>query len=94
MEWFKMKTDLVLDEDFSDKQLLAIIKAKALIARAENLPTKKSMNKELSKPERDFVADLLDELLEGMQKDIDRVAKKRGYSKAKMQQLRECGNYW
>jgi hypothetical protein len=95
MDWIKIKTQHVLFSDLSDKQLLALIRIQCLTAHLETEPSEeqilklvhyktfKSLKKNLKKGPRD-----LQEILNRVLRDVQRVLKERERWKANKQRSR------
>lgn len=93
MDQFQLSVDEVLYSDLTDAQLLAIVRLKALTAQLEQSPTPKQIARFVSsktiKNITNFDPTLIELETNSTLTQVERVVKKRGYSKTKMRQVRE-----
>ncbi len=86
MDWMKIPIDEVLFSDYTNSELLALIKYQAIYSQLEKEPTKKQLRRFLSQRELNFVLNSYEVCIEIVQKQIQMVQQKRNNEKESYKQ--------
>ncbi len=91
MEYAQIPTNLLIG-DYSDAEILSIVKYQLLYSSLENIPTSKILNRFLTKKQQNLVKIYVADINSWVQKDIEKVNKKRDrngryYQKTKVSEV-------
>lgn len=86
MDWIKIPIDEILFSDYTNSEILALIKYQAVYSQLEKEPTKKQLRRFLSPRELTFVLNSYEVCIELVQKQIQMVQQKRNKEKESYQQ--------
>lgn len=89
MEWIKIPTDSILLPEFTDTQLMILIKYQALYCQLEREPNDRQLSRYFTKKQMKFIASNKLVIVEQASNDIENLNKKRGRDKLRYSENKE-----